>query len=917
MFAIMKNSLLFRPAFLALAIAFIGFTAPAPAQVPAGVVPRSFEGTGLLTGEIDGEGNVSLHRFDGNGSLESARLPEGLSRAFEASQAGALPAGGVATSPDDPAPVGGLLPAVLHSEQGAGSRRDTVFVLGADGMAVEMHEGAIVTTMDRDANGQLTRLGLPSGHSFELDYDDRGNLVSVHDELHGNTATLAYDSVHDLPVEVHYPGGATERATYDANGNQLSRTSPAGRMTSATYREDSLISGLTSVEGIATFLYYDAAGNLVGLRGGEGVNERAYVFTRDGSGQIVGSDAPEGRGVSYGYFASGGLALFTDADGGQTMLEEDGNGNVTAIVRPGNARHAFSYDGLQRAASYTPPGQSAIHYRYNVHSEPVAISVGGSDVVTADWNDRGQVLATSESTLAITYTYDDILTGQLQQAESSDGIVLTPIYSGQFTTGLAWSGAVQGSFAVNFDQRYRITSNQVNGGSVIAYTYDDDGLVTSAGDLTITRDPASGLSTGTALGVVTESFAYNSFGELVAQSVSVGGTEVFAATHSRDKLGRIVQIIETFSGTTVTIGFTYDAGGRIATVTRNGVMTESYTYDVRGNLISDHLQSYTYNTADQLLTAGPATFTYTATGERLTRTDGTGTTSYRYTALSTLLGVNLADGRSLDYLHDGGGRRAVRVIDGVVQERTLCPDFNVPVATVDAGGSVLRRYVHAIPDEAPAYLVEGGNQYRLITDHVGSVRLVVNTATGAIMQQRAYDVYGRTLSDSAPGFQPFGFAGGWTDPDTALIRFGARDYDPAVRRWTTSDPILFASGSLNNHAYVDSDPVNYVDPSGLHPEDSVAQRELQKLRDIHRLQLQMEQSEAHLSQLVKMKERANALLLPVVQLGGGKGRYERLVSKHIGSEFNSTTAHLQSLQGALEQINVQQVRAIRTIGTGR
>ena len=30
-----------------------------------------------------------------------------------------------------------------------------------------------------------------------------------------------------------------------------------------------------------------------------------------------------------------------------------------------------------------------------------------------------------------------------------------------------------------------------------------------------------------------------------------------------------------------------------------------------------------------------------------------------------------------------------------------------------------------------------------------------------------------------------GFAGGLHDPDTALVRFGARDYDPATGRWTT------------------------------------------------------------------------------------------------------------------------------------
>jgi RHS repeat-associated protein len=61
-----------------------------------------------------------------------------------------------------------------------------------------------------------------------------------------------------------------------------------------------------------------------------------------------------------------------------------------------------------------------------------------------------------------------------------------------------------------------------------------------------------------------------------------------------------------------------------------------------------------------------------------------------------------------------------------------------------------------------------------------------------------------------------GFAGGHYDPDTGLVRFGARDYDPYTGRWTARDPILFAGGQSNLYAYVGSDPVNFVDPSGLY-----------------------------------------------------------------------------------------------------
>ncbi|MGB8329014.1 MAG: hypothetical protein WCE62_02730 [Polyangiales bacterium] len=64
---------------------------------------------------------------------------------------------------------------------------------------------------------------------------------------------------------------------------------------------------------------------------------------------------------------------------------------------------------------------------------------------------------------------------------------------------------------------------------------------------------------------------------------------------------------------------------------------------------------------------------------------------------------------------------------------------------------------------------------------LGSVRLVVNVATGEVVQRMDYDAFGRVLHEYNPGFQPFGFAGGLYDDDTGLVRFGARDYEASIR----------------------------------------------------------------------------------------------------------------------------------------
>ncbi len=112
-------------------------------------------------------------------------------------------------------------------------------------------------------------------------------------------------------------------------------------------------------------------------------------------------------------------------------------------------------------------------------------------------------------------------------------------------------------------------------------------------------------------------------------------------------------------------------------------------------------------------------------------------------------------------------------------------------------------------------MIKGGISYRIVTDQLGSVRLVVDSASGAVVQRIDYDEWGNVQSDSNPGFQPFGFAGGIYDRHTKLTRFGARDYDAQVGRWTAKDPIGFKGGSTGLYTYVEENPVSYTDPEGL------------------------------------------------------------------------------------------------------
>jgi RHS repeat-associated protein len=123
-------------------------------------------------------------------------------------------------------------------------------------------------------------------------------------------------------------------------------------------------------------------------------------------------------------------------------------------------------------------------------------------------------------------------------------------------------------------------------------------------------------------------------------------------------------------------------------------------------------------------------------------------------------------------------------------------------------------FVYGQRSNVPDLIIRADGYYRVVSDHLGSVHFVVNAVSGAVAQRLEYDEFGNVLSDTNPGFQPFGFAGGLYDPDTALTRFGSRDYDAVTGRWTAKDPIYFRGGDSNLYTYAFGDPVNVIDPSG-------------------------------------------------------------------------------------------------------
>jgi RHS repeat-associated protein len=616
--------------------------------------------------------------------------------------------------------------------------------------------------------------------------------------------------------------GRAMTRTYNASARTLRTTTAGGRTTALLLDEKGRVSrveppGYPST--YATDLRYDASGRLTTIT--QGARTTSVTYNTDGYPDTV--TDPSLRVSRFLYDPAGRTSHVALPEARSVSFGYDWNGNLTSLAPPGRPSHGFTYEPMDRVATYDAPvvpgvATGTTGYGYNLHGDPTSVVHPDGNSVTATYGvdaasrPTGKLAAVSTWRGTAQMAYD--VAGRLATLSAPGDVALTFGYDGFLRTSETWTGPVPGFVTFGYDNDFRIASVGVNG-SPVAFQYDADGLVTQAGALSIAREPATGLVSGTTVGQVTTTQSYDAYGELRTFTANASG-DIYSYTLQRDQAGRIVGKAETIGGTNTTYVYEYDDAGRLWKVTINGAVTAIYTYDANGNRLTGPLsQTGTYDDQDRMLSDGAATYTHGANGDLRTKTENGQTTTYAYDALGNLVAATLADGTQIEYIIDGLNRRVGKKVNGELAQGFLYEGQLRPAAWLDGAGNVYARFVYGTQVNVPEYMVTAAGTYRIVTDHLGSPRLVVDVSTGAVVQRMDFDEWGNVTFDSNPGLQPFGFAGGLYDRDTALVRFGARDYDPRAGRWTTKDPILFAGEDGNLYAYVGGDPVSLADPVGL------------------------------------------------------------------------------------------------------
>jgi YD repeat-containing protein len=320
----------------------------------------------------------------------------------------------------------------------------------------------------------------------------------------------------------------------------------------------------------------------------------------------------------------------------------DPNGNVTSISPPGRPAHVFEYTTVNQEKQYTAPsvnggGTQQTQYTYNADRQLTLITRPDGQSVQLAYDSAGRLQTQTLPSGQITYSYAPA-TGNLQTvthtSTSTSTNTVSYTYDGALLTSSTWNGPISGMVSWTYDNNYRKTSQSVNGGNTIAFTYDNDDLLTGVNLSTpsgsvpfiLTRNPANGLLTGTSLGNITDTLGYNGFGEVATYQASAGATSLLSEQYTRDNLGRITQKTETIGGVTTTYTYTYDTAGRLTEVKQNGVSVSTYTYDQNSNRVGAQFiappgsLTAAYDAQDRLLTYGAAAYTYTPNGKLPTKT---------------------------------------------------------------------------------------------------------------------------------------------------------------------------------------------------------------------------------------------------------------------------------------------------------
>ena len=761
---------------------------------------RTFETdeNGLITAYVDGRGQRTEYEFAADGGLARVDHPDGSWKTFEADRST------VTMETSD-----GRTMVYARGDTGLAARQTTDAAgrtwqrtRTVDGVTTTLRPDGVVT---RTAGADDPRFGGQARYTSSMEIEQPTGLISrtlVERQADYNPEDLLdVEQTRDLLTI----NDKTWESVYDTASRTLTMTSPEGRTQTAVFDEFGRV--LRAQAGTLDPVEYTYDGSLKStMTWGEFETSATY----NGSGFLTRLERKDGQGLNLERDAIGRVVNSTTASSDYDF-EFDGQGNMTSISTP-SPWITNEFDPMNRLSSMSWADGTEFTFDWGMDSRVVSANAPGVAPITTVYDAAGRIEEATSGNTQVSFVYDQ-QTGQILST-TSDDVVQTFGYSGSLRTRFETRiGALSASIDREFDADFRVSRRTI-GSQVVDRAFDGDGLLVAAGDLELRWASDVALLESTDVAGVTKSMTYTSTGLPESITWQRGGNVLFEEVLEFDNALRVQSHSVLAGPGTGTHKYTYDGAGRLTDWAEGGTSQASYTYDERGNRLSANGEAQTYDAAGRLQSVGAVTYDFDAAGRLQSRNGGGINQTFEFDGFNRMTGVT-DSGVDYQYDYDTVGRLVSRSTNGVVDFVYLYDDSNRPRAEVDSNGDVQTVFVYGERESTPAYMVRNGQTYVFVTDYLGSVRQVVDES-GTVVQELTYDPWGQVLSDTNPGFQPFGFASGLTDPDTGLVTFGVRHYDPLAGRWISPDP-LGLGGGVNPWVYAANSPTTFVDPDGEVP----------------------------------------------------------------------------------------------------
>jgi RHS repeat-associated protein len=272
--------------------------------------------------------------------------------------------------------------------------------------------------------------------------------------------------------------------------------------------------------------------------------------------------------------------------------------------------------------------------------------------------------------------------------------------------------------------------------------------------------------------------------------------------------------------------FSYDELARLTGVTYG---TSSWTlgYDANGNRTGASLNgtntAYTTPaTSNKTSTIGAAALTYDAAGNI---TGQTGTNAYTTTInLEGRIATLVKGTVTTTYAYNGMGQRVRKFSSSGATSTTVFVYDQQGMLLGEYGntGTPIREYMWMNNELVAIFTPNGTNPPNIFyvhNDHLGSPKQVY-TKANVLRWRWMTEPFGTTAPENTPTAgqaaftQPIRFPGQYHDTESNLFYNHHRTYDQTSGRYTQSDPIGLAGG-INTYAYVNGNPIRYIDPEGL------------------------------------------------------------------------------------------------------